>query len=158
MAPNRSGNVPVMPVIKMCYSGKFTQEEMKNKISKTGGLLGLLGTDDSREILARIEKGDKWARLVYDAMAYQLGKQIGSYACVLKGKTDAIVLTGGVSTDKYFVDKVKELVSWIAPVVVYGGDFEMEALASGAIRALSGEESVKEYTGIPVWSGFDFEY
>jgi butyrate kinase len=158
MAPNRSGNVPVMPVIKMCYSGNHTQEEMKNKVSKTGGLLGLLGTDDSREILARIEKGDKWAQLVYDAMAYQLGKQIGAYACVLRGKVDAVVLTGGVSNDRYFVDKVKELVSWIAPVIVYGGDFEMEALASGAVRALSGEEPVKEYTGIPVWSGFDFEY
>lgn len=158
MAPNRSGNVPVMPVIKMCYSGKYTQEEMKNKVSKTGGLLGLLGTDDTREILARIEKGDKWARLAYDAMAYQLGKQIGGYAGVLRGKVDAIVLTGGVSNDRYFVNKVKDLVSWIAPVIVYGGDFEMEALASGAIRALSGEEQVKEYNGVPVWNGFEFEY
>jgi butyrate kinase len=158
MAPNRSGNVPVMPVIKMCYSGKYTQEEMKNKVSKTGGLLGLLGADDTREILVRIEKDDKWARLVYHAMAYQLGKQIGAYASVLQGHVDAIVLTGGVSNDRYFVDKVKELVSWIAPIIVYGGDFEMEALASGAIRALSGEEPIKEYTGIPVWSGFEFEY
>jgi butyrate kinase len=158
MAPNRSGNVPVMPVVRRCFSGEYTEGEIKDQISKQGGLLGLLGTDDAREIGARIQKGDKWAKLVYDAMAYQLSKYIGSYACVLAGKVDAIVLTGGVSNDIYFVEQVKNLVSWIAPILVYGGDFEMEALASGAIRALSGEEQTKNYTGIPVWDGFDFEY
>jgi butyrate kinase len=158
MAPNRAGGVPVMPIIRQCFSGEFSQEEMKNKISKTGGLLGLLGTDDAREIGERIRNGDRWAKLAYDAMAYQLGKYIGSYACVLEGEVDAIVLTGGVSNDPYFVDQVSRLTSWIARIIVYGGDFEMEALASGAIRALSGGEKTKEYTGVPVWSGFDFEY
>jgi len=158
MAPNRSGNVPVMPVIKMCYSGEFSQSEMEQKVSKFGGLLGLLGTDDVREIRKRIESGDKWAELAFSAFSYQLAKFIGSYACVLRGSVDSIVLTGGVSNDKYFVEKVSELTSWIAPVLVYAGDFEMEALASGAVRALTGAEETKVYTGIPVWDGFDFEY
>lgn len=158
MAPNRSGNVPVMPVVKMCYSGKYTLDEMKVKIGKAGGLLALLGTDNVIEIKERIAKGDKWASLVYENFAYQLGKYIGSYACVLEGKVDAIVMTGGVSNDETFIANVKKYAGWIAPFIVYGGDFEMEALASGAIRALDGVEETKVYTGEPVWSGFDFEY
>lgn len=157
MAPNRSGYVPLMPVVKMCYSGKYTLQQMKEKISKTGGLISLLGTDDMRIIDKKIEEGDKWASLVFDNFAYQLGKYIGSYACVLNGQVDAIVMTGGCSKDEMFIEKVKEHTGWIAPMIVYGGDFEMEALASGAVRALNGEEELKEYTGVPVWSGFDFE-
>ena len=110
-----------------------------------------------RIIDKKIEEGDKWASLVFDNFAYQLGKYIGSYACVLNGQVDAIVMTGGCSKDEMFIEKVKEHTGWIAPMIVYGGDFEMEALASGAVRALNGEEELKEYTGVPVWSGFDFE-
>jgi len=130
---------------------------MKKKISKTGGLLGLLGTDNMLEIKDRISKGDKWAALVYENFAYQLAKYIGSYACVLEGKVDAVVMTGGVSNDEGFIANVKKYSGWVAPFIIYGGDFEMEALASGAIRALTGEEETKEYTGVPVWTGFDFE-
>ena len=158
MAPNRSGNVPLMPVIRMCFSGEYTQKEVENKVSKTGGWLGLAGTDSALELERRIGEGDQWAELVFDAMAYQLAKNIGSYACVLRGKVDAVVMTGGVSNSKRFVDKVKEYAGWVAPFIVYGGDFEMEALASGAIRYLTGAEAPKEYTGIPVWSGFSFEH
>lgn len=157
MAPNRSGNVPVLPVIKMCYSGKYTQKEMEQKVSKTGGLLGLVGTDSVLEIKERIAADDKWAELVYEAFCYQLAKYIGSYACVLEGKVDAIVLTGGVSKDEGLVERVNKRCGWIAPVISFGGDFEMEALASGAIRVLSGQEQPKEYTGKPVWDGFDFK-
>ena len=157
ISPNRSGTVPLLPVVKMCYSGKYTLDEMKAKISKTGGLASLLGTDSALEINERIKNGDKWAELVYKAFAYHLAKEIGAYAAVLQGKVDAIVMTGGVSNDEGFIARVKEYAGWIAPMIVYGGDFEMEALASGAIRALSGAEETKEYTGEPVWSGFDFE-
>ncbi|MGB4660817.1 MAG: butyrate kinase [Mobilitalea sp.] len=156
MAPNRTGSLPAVPIIKMCYSGEFTEKEMIAKISKTGGLIDHLGTDDTRVVKKMIEDGDAYAKLIYDAMAYQLAKQIGSYACVLAGKVDGIILTGGVSNDTYFVDNIRKLCSFIAPIKVYGGDFEMEALASGAIRALSGEEEIKEYTGVPVWTGFKF--
>lgn len=155
MAPNRSGSMPAVPIIKLCFSGKYTQDDMVKMISKSGGLLGHLGTDSSLEIVERIENGDKYAKLVYYGMAYQLAKFIGSYAVVLQGKVDGIILTGGVSHDKDFVAKVAEYCSWIAPVKAYGGDFEMEALASGAIRALSGEEALLDYTGVPVWSGFE---
>ena len=155
MAPNRSGSVPAVPIIKMCFSGEYTEKEMIEKISKTGGLLGHLGTDDTRTIKKMIEEGDEYAKLIYDAMAYQLAKFIGSYAVVLEGQVDGIILTGGVSNEPYFVSNITKLCGFLAPIKVYGGDFEMEALASGAIRALDGEEEVKEYTGIPVWSGFD---
>lgn len=155
MAPNRAGGVPAVPLIKMCFSGKYTESEMVAMIGKTGGLLGHLGTDDTREVKARMAKGDKYAKLIYDAMAYQLAKDIGAYAVALEGKVDGIILTGGVSNDEYFVENIKKLCSWIAPIKVYGGDFEMEALASGAIRALKGEEELVEYTGIPVFQGFE---
>lgn len=158
MAPNRSGSMPAVPIIKMCFSGEYTEKEMIAKVSKTGGLLGHLGTDSALEIGEKIKAGDKYAKLIYDAMAYQLCKFIGSYAVVLEGKVDGIVLTGGVSNDKYFTDQIEKRCGWIAPIKVYGGDFEMEALANGAIRALKGEEELKEYTGIPVWDGFDYAY
>jgi butyrate kinase len=158
MAPNRSGYVPVMPLVKMAFSGVYTEAEMKDAISKRGGLISLLGTDSTLEINERIAQGDAWAKLVYDAFAYMLAKYIGSYACVLEGQVDAIVMTGGVSNDANFIGNVRKYAGWIAPFIVYGGDFEMEALASGAIRALSGEETTKTYTGIPVWEGFDFEH
>ena len=103
------------------------------------------------------DSGDRWASLVYDAFSYNLAKYIGSYACVLEGKVDAIILTGGVSKDEEFVDSIRKYAGWIAPVKSYGGDFEMEALAEGALRVLRGEEEPKEYTGVPVFSGFDFE-
>lgn len=156
MAPNRSGYVPVIPVIKMCYSGNYTQTEMESMISKKGGLASLLGTDSTKKIKEKIDAGDEWAKLVYNAFAYQLAKYIGSYACALQGKVDAVIMTGGVSNDPYFIQNVKKYAGWIAPFIIYGGDFEMEALASGAVRALKGEEALQKYTGIPVWTGFHF--
>lgn len=157
MAPNRSGSVPVMPIIKMCFSGKYTQKQMSDKISKAGGWLSLLDTDNAMEIEERMENGDAWAKLAFEAMAYQLAKNIGSYACVLGGKIDAVVMTGGVSNSALFVDAVKRWAGWIAPFIVYGGDFEMEALAAGARRFLSGAEQPQSYTGKPVWAGFACE-
>lgn len=153
-APNRSGDVPLKPVVKLAFSGEHDKREIDGVIGKTGGLVGLCGTDDARTICARIDEGDEWARVVYDAMAYQVAKAIGGFACVLKGQVDGIVLTGGVSHDPHFVDYVAERVGWIAPIKVYAGDFEMDALAAGAVRALDGLEEVMTYTGEPSWKGF----
>ena len=153
-APNRCGDVPAKPVVKMAFAEGADQKTMNAVIGKTGGLVGLCGTDDARIICERIENGDEWARVVYDAMAYQVAKYIAGFAAVLKGQVDGIVLTGGVSHDPHFVSYVSERVEWIAPVHVYAGDFEMDALASGAIRALDGEETVMTYTGEPSWKGF----
>lgn len=154
MAPTRCGQLPVKDVVTMCYSGKYTKKEMREKITKTGGLVDHLGTSDAREVTAMIENGNKYAKLIYDSMIYEIGKTAGSMAAVLHGKIDGIVLTGGISHDKYVVEKLTEMLSFIAPVTVMAGEFEMEALAAGAIRVLSGEEEAKTYTGIPVWSGF----
>ena len=156
MAPNRSGDVPAGDIIRKCFSGKYTERQMKEKVGKTGGLLGHLGTDDTRAIVQRIAEGDQYAALIFDGMAYQLAKAIGGFASVLEGKVDAIVLTGGVSNNLHFVEEVSKRVCWIAPVKVYAGDFEMEALAAGAIRALTGQEETKEYTGEPTWNGFPY--
>lgn len=153
-APNRSGDVPAKPVAKICFGGA-PEGEVMGVIGKTGGLVGLVGTDDAREVCRRIDEGDTWAELCYDAMAYQVAKAIGAFAAVLKGEVDGIALTGGVSNDPRFVSYVEERVGWIAPVKVYGGDFEMEALAAGAVRALEGEDEVMTFTGVPVWDGFD---
>lgn len=157
MAPNRSGYIPLTPIIKRCYKEGATYREMKELICKRGGLKSLMGTDDILEIKAKRDEGDQWAKLVYEAFAYNLAKYIGSYACVLQGQVDAIVMTGGVSRDEEFIENLKKYAGWIAPFIVYGGDFEMEALAAGAIRVLDGIEEPKEYTGKPVWDGFDFE-
>ena len=155
-APNRSGDVPLKPVVAICYDGAEKADVM-NVIGRTGGLKGLVGTDDTLEIERRIAAGDEWAHLCLDAMAYQTAKAIGAFAAVLRGNIDGIVLTGGVSNDEYFVDYIREMVGWIAPIKAYGGDFEMEALAAGAVRALSGAEQVMTYTGEPSWTGFDLE-
>lgn len=153
-APNRSGDVPLKPVVKLAFSGAHDKKEIDGVIGKTGGLVGLCGTDDARVIEGRIAEGDEWAALAFDAMAYQVAKAIGAFAAVVGGKVDGIVLTGGVSHSERFVSYVTERVGWIAPVKVYAGDFEMDALAAGAVRALDGAEEVMTYTGEPSWKGF----
>lgn len=156
MAPTRCGQLPVKDVIAMCFSGKYTEREMKDKVTKTGGLVDHLGTSDAREVGKMIEEGNQYAKLIYDAMIYEIGKTAGSMAAVLKGKVDGIVLTGGISYDAYVVESLKEMLSFIAPIEVMAGEFEMEALAAGAVRVLKGEEEAKVYTGEPVWNGFHF--
>ena len=155
MAPTRSGWLPATDLVKMCFSGKFTEREMYDRITKTGGMTDHLGTSDAREIIRRIEEGDRYAKLIYDAFIYQIGKAVGGCAAALEGKVDAIIFTGGIAHEKYLVKKLTGYVSWIAPISVQPGEFEMEALAAGAIRALNGEEKVKVYTGIPAWQNFD---
>jgi butyrate kinase len=155
MAPTRAGSIPAVAIIRMCYSGKYTEREMYDRITKTGGLVGHLGTSEAREVLERIKSGDAYAKLIYDAMIYQIGKNIGAYATVLKGDVDAILLTGGITNDSYLVEQVTDMVKYIAPVKVYAGEFEMEALAAGALRVLTGQEQPKTYTGVPVWNGFE---
>jgi len=154
MAPTRAGTLPAVTLMRMCYSGKYTEKEMYDRITKNGGLVDHLGTSDILEVFERIKNGDNYAKLILDAMIYQIGKNIGAYAAVLKGEVDAILLTGGISRSEYVVEKITEMVKFIAPVKVYAGEFEMEALASGAIRVLKGEEQPKKYTGIPVFTGF----
>lgn len=156
MAPTRCGTLPVRDVIEMCYSGAYTQSEMKDKLTKSGGIVDHLGTSDVLEVSIRSEKGDQYANLIFNTLIYQIIKSIGSMGAVLKGKVDAIILTGGISYNKYLTEHVTEATAFIAPVKVMPGEFEMEALANGAVRVLSGIEEARTYTGIPVWTGFDF--
>ncbi|PKM94724.1 MAG: butyrate kinase [Firmicutes bacterium HGW-Firmicutes-1] len=139
-SPERSGGVPVGSVVKLCYAGKYTYNEMKKKITGKGGLLAYLGTSDGREVEKRIESGDENAGLIYEAMAYQTAKEIGAYATVLKGKVDAIILTGGLLYDKNIKKWIVERIDFIAPIIVYPGEDEMAALAEGGLRILRGEE------------------
>ena len=155
MAPTRAGSITATAIIKMCFSGKYTEREMYDRITKTGGLVDHLGTSEVREIMERIHNGDAYAKLIYDALIYQISKNIGAYATVLKGDVDAIILTGGLAHEAYLIEEIISRVKTIAPVKVYAGEFEMEALAAGALRVLNGLEQAKTYTGIPVWQGFE---
>ncbi len=154
MAPTRCGSLPVASVVKMCYSGKYTEREMLDKTTKTGGFIDHLDTADVLSILERIEGGDKYAELVFNGMIYQIIKAIGSCGAVLKGQVDGIILTGGISYNKYMVEEIRDAVGFIAEVTAMPGEFEMEALASGAIRVMTGQEQAEVYTGVPVWQGF----
>ncbi|NLZ49892.1 MAG: butyrate kinase [Clostridiales bacterium] len=144
-SPERSGGVPVGDLVKLCYSGKYTYEEMKKKITGKGGFVAYLGTNNALEVENAALAGDPKAKLLYEAMAYQTAKEIGACAAVLSGQVDAIIITGGIAYGKPMVDPIKERVSFIAPVVVYPGEDELLALAQGAIRVLSGEEEAKIY-------------
>lgn len=144
-SPERSGAVPVGALIKLCYSGKYTFVQMKKMIMGKAGLVGYLGTNDVRDVVKMIESGDEKAALIFDAMAYQISKEIGSMATVLKGKVDAIVLTGGIAYSNLLCEKVSKRVQFIAPVKVYPGEDEMLALAEGTQRVLNGEEQAKIY-------------
>lgn len=139
-SPERSGGLPVRRLTDLCYSGKYTREEMQMRLKGKGGLMSYLGTNDTREVEKRIEDGDGKARLVYDAMALQVAKDIASLAAVVSGDVDKIILTGGIAHSAAFTGMVKERVEFIAPVEIIPGTFEMQALAGGALRALIGEE------------------
>lgn len=144
-SPERSGGLPVGDLIALCYSGKYTLDQMKKLNKGSGGVVAYLGTNDMRVVEQRIADGDQKAAAVYEAMAYQIAKEIGFVAPVLLGKVDAIVLTGGIAYDEKFVSWIRERVSFIAPVMIYPGEREMEALALAGLRVLRGEETAKVY-------------
>jgi len=144
-SPERAGGLPVGSLIDLCFSGKYTKEEIRKKIVGGGGLVAYLGTNDAREVIKRIKEGDETARFIYESMAYQIAKEIGACATVLKGDVDAILLTGGLAYDQMLTGWIIERVGFIAKVMVYPGEAEMEALAQGALRVLKGEEEVRIY-------------
>ena len=145
-SPERAGSVPGLELVHLCYSGKYTVSEMMKKIRGRGGMFAHLGTSDCRVIENMVLSGDKHAELIFKAQAYQIAKGIGLLSIVLKGDCDAIILTGGLARSKMLTDWVAEHVGFIAPVVVMPGENEMEALALGGIRLLSGREQPNTYT------------
>lgn len=144
-SPERAGSLPVGDMIKLCYSGKYTQDEIKKMLTGKGGIVSYLETNDAREVEARIENGDKYAELIYYAMSYQVAKEIGACAAVLKGNVDGIIITGGIAYDKKFTTWIEERVRFIAEVTIYPGEDELTALAEGGLRVLRGEEEAKLY-------------
>lgn len=152
MTPNRPGTVKLVSFMKL-IAGKDLAEQ-KKLVSTQGGFVSHLGTNDALEVKRMIEAGDEYAALVYDALLYQVGGWIGHMAAVLEGDVDGIILTGGLMNDDYAADYITRMTSWIAPVSVYPGELEGEALAAAALRVLRDEEELLEYTGNPVWDGF----
>jgi butyrate kinase len=150
-APERSGGLPVGDVVRMCYGIapyeglSMTYDEMFEKLAGQGGLVAHLGTNNGIEVERRIAEGDVHARLIYEAMAYQIAKEIGAMATVLRGQLDAIVITGGLAHSEMLLDWIRERVAWIAPILLYPGEDEMLALAQGALRVLRGEEEALIY-------------
>jgi butyrate kinase len=145
-SPQRTGALPTIPLAKLCFSEGYQYEDIRMKLNREGGLLSYLGTDDIQEVEKRIARGDREAEFVYNAMIYQIAKEVGAYAVVLKGKIDAIIITGGIAHSEKFVSQLKVWISFLCPeFFVFPGEGEMEALALGVLRVLRGEERAKTY-------------
>jgi len=144
-SPERAGGAPVGALIKMCFSGQYTEKEVYKKFVGNGGFNAYLGTNDMRDVEKMVNDGDAKAKEIRDAFIFQVSKDMGSMAAVLKGKVDQIVVTGGIAYDKGVVAGLKERCEWIAPFTVYPGEDELLALVQGGLRVVNGEEEAKVY-------------
>jgi butyrate kinase len=140
----RCGSLQLLGILQLCFSGRYTEGTLWDALIREGGMYSYLGTKDLREVERRIAAGDAKAALIFEAMAYQIAKDIGAMATVLNGRVDAILLTGGMAHSEKLVAAVRESVEWIAPVAVYPGEDELLSLAQGALRVLRGEETAGE--------------
>lgn len=143
---DRTGGLNSWELAKLCFSGKFTKEQMLSRINGDGGIVAYLGTRDFREVIRLKVEGDQKAGIVFDALAYQVAKEIGAMAAVLKGKVDAVVITGGMANSEMLVEAILDRVSFIGPSLVYPGENELEALAAYLSEVLSGKRSVEQYS------------
>lgn len=146
----RAGTVPCMKLVDLCFGGKFNRQQVETMLFREGGLYSYLGTKDLEEIESRIATGDDRAALVYEAMVYQIAKEIGAMAAALHGRVDGVLLTGGMAHSKKLVAKLRSYIYWIAPLHVYAGEDELQALAEGALRVLRSEEAAHEFGSSPV--------
>ena len=146
-SPERTGALPSGQLASICFSGKYTYDQVKKLLIGQGGMVAYLGTNSACEVEERIEQGDKESRMCYEAMAYQVAKEIGGIATVLKGRVDAILITGGLANSEMLTGWITERVEFIAPVQIFPGEHEMQALAEGAYYATTGQMPVKEYEG-----------
>lgn len=143
--PERAGTLPMFDFAEWCFSGKNRLEQIKRRMVGGGGLVAYLGTNNCKEVEKRVSEGDREAKVVYEAMLYQIAQEIGSRAVALKGDIDAIVLTGGMAESEMVVEKLKEWVGFLGKVLVYPGEDEMKSLALGALRVLKREEEARTY-------------
>ncbi|MCM3002406.1 butyrate kinase [Priestia koreensis] len=146
-SPERAGTVPAGDLINLCFSGRYYRDEVMKMLVGKGGLAGYVGTSDAVKVQKMIEKGDQQTKLIFDAMAYQVAKEIGAASSVLYGKVDGIILTGGLAYSQSFTELIMSRVNWIADVIVHPGENELQALTEGALRVLRGEEEAKDYPG-----------
>ena len=141
--PDRTGALPMQAWLKVCFSGKYNQKQLDRHVFGEGGLFAYLGTRDLQEVERRIDAGDAFAAQVFESMAYQIAKEVGAMAAVLKGRVDAVLLTGGMAHSERIVSRLREYVEWVAPISVYPGEDELQALAEGVFRVLDGEEPAR---------------
>jgi butyrate kinase len=144
-SPERSGGLPSGQLVDLCFSGRFSQDELKAMLTGIGGMVAYLGTNSFIDVCKMAEKGDKKAMLIRNAASYQIGKEIGAMAAVLNGKVDAIILTGGMAYQDANINDIRSMVGFIANVVVYAGEDELKALAFNALLALDGKIEIKDY-------------
>ena len=144
-SPERAGGVPSGDLVKLCFSGKYTEKEVYSKLVGNGGLNAYANTNDMRDVLKMMEDGDKKAELLFNAFIYQVCKDVGAMSTVLEGKVDKIILTGGIAYSPVVVAAITKRVSWISDIQVYGGEDELLALTQGALRVLNKEEEAKVY-------------
>ena len=144
-SPERTGDLPLQQFIKLCFSGKYNQNQMKKLVMGEGGLTAYLKTNNAEEIERRIEAGERQVKEIYQAMAYQVAKEIGAMSTVVNGNIRAIIISGGLANSKMLIDWISERIKFIAEVLVMPGEFEMEALAKGVLRILKGTEEAKTY-------------
>jgi butyrate kinase len=145
MSPERSGTLPMLDIVKLCFSGKYNYEAINKMINGEGGYVAYFGTNDSYQVELMAKNGDAKAKLVQEALGYHVSKYIGASAAVLNGKVDAILLTGGLAHNNTLTNYISEHVAFIAPVFIYPGEDEMKALALNALMVLNGEVQAKEY-------------
>ncbi|MGV8058711.1 MAG: butyrate kinase [Smithellaceae bacterium] len=145
LTPERAGSLPTLPLLELAFSGQYDLRQLQRKLSGQAGLSAYLGTTDAKEVEKMIQEGDGKAKLVYNAMIYQIAKNIGAMAAVLKGKIDGIVITGDLAYSDTITNGIKEYVEFLSPVFIYPGEDEMRALGEGALRVLKGEEEIKDY-------------
>ena len=143
--PGRAGSMPVNEIIWLCFSGKYTQDEILDMMTKEGGMYAYAGTTSVQEVQRRAKDGEKEMQDLLEAFCYQVAKEIGGMASAMEGKVDQIILTGGIAYSETVTEELRRRIGWIAPVTVYPGEDEMLSLAQGALRVLRGEEEAKEY-------------
>lgn len=144
-APERAGTLPAVSVVDLCFSGEYTKDQIGKMLAGKGGIVALLETNSMFEVETRALQGEPKARLVFDAMCYNVGKQIGAMAAVLHGKIDGILITGGIARSEYVIERLKEQCGFLAPISVYPGENELESLVENALGILRGERQPKEY-------------
>lgn len=144
-SPERAGSLPAVDLIRLCFSGKYDEQQLLKRIAGKAGLNAHLGTNDMREILKRIQQGDKHAKLIVDAMIYHIAKNIAAEGAVLCGNVDAILLTGGLAHSEYLIGELRRRISFLGPVYTFPGEDEMEALALNALAVLTGRREAKVY-------------